>query len=81
MPRDVTAAMAVVKNKGVSPLWELNSIFMNILREKFIVLTSNTASLSCSRIPRIWVFIIGHGNKLKGVENVLVHHLRCIKNV
>ena len=26
--RDVTAAMLVVKNKSVSLLWELNSIFM-----------------------------------------------------
>ena len=26
--RDVTAAMLVVKNKSISPLWELNSIFM-----------------------------------------------------
>ena len=26
--RDVTAAMLVVKNKSISLLWELNSIFM-----------------------------------------------------
>ena len=26
--RDVTAAMLVVKNKSISVLWELNSIFM-----------------------------------------------------
>jgi len=32
--RDVTAAMLVVKNKIISPLWELNSIFKYILREK-----------------------------------------------
>ena len=25
---DVTVAMLVVKNKSISPLWELNSIFM-----------------------------------------------------
>ena len=81
MSRDVTAAMLVVKSKGSFPLWELNSIFTNILRKKLIVLTSNMASLTCSRIPRIWMFVIGHGNKLKGVENVLVHHLRRIKNV
>ena len=71
--------MAVVKNKGISPLWELNSIFMNTLRKKLIVLTSNMASFSRSRIPRIWMLIIGQGNKLKRMENVLVHHLRCIK--
>ena len=65
--------------EGISPLWELNSIFMNTLRKKLIVLTSNMASFSRSRIPRIWMLIIGQGNKLKGMENVLVHHLRCIK--
>ena len=32
--RDVTAAMLVVKNKSVSLRWELNSIFMQILRQK-----------------------------------------------
>ena len=32
--RDVTAAMLVVKNKSISLLWELNSIFMEILWEK-----------------------------------------------
>ena len=79
MPRDVTAAMAVVKNKGFSPVWELNSIFMNVLRKKFIVLTSNMASLSRSRIRRMCMLIMRHGNKRKGVENVLVYHLRCIK--
>ena len=26
--RDVTAAMLVVKNKSISLIWELNSIFM-----------------------------------------------------
>ena len=31
---DVTAAMLVVKNKSISLLWELNSIFMQMLREK-----------------------------------------------
>ena len=28
LARDVTAAMLVVKNKSISLLWELNSIFM-----------------------------------------------------
>ena len=32
--RDVTAAMLVVNNKSVSLRWELNSIFMQILRQK-----------------------------------------------
>ena len=54
---------------------------MNILPKQLIVLTSNMASLPRSQIPRIWMRIIGHGNKRKGVENVLVYHLRCIKNV
>ena len=35
--RDVTAAMLVVKNKSISLLWELNSIFMKILREKVLL--------------------------------------------
>ena len=35
--RDVTAAMLVVKNKSISLLWEQNSIFMQILREKFLL--------------------------------------------
>lgn len=35
--RDVTAAMVVVKNKTVSLRWELNSIFMQILRNKIVL--------------------------------------------
>ena len=35
--RDVTAAMLVVKNKTVSLRWELNSIFMQILRNKIVL--------------------------------------------
>ena len=35
--RDVTAAMLVVKNKNISLLWELNSIFRLILREKILL--------------------------------------------
>ena len=31
---DVRAVMLVVKNKSVSLLWQLNSIFMQVLREK-----------------------------------------------
>ena len=34
---DVTAAMLVVKNKSISLLWELNSIFISILREKVLL--------------------------------------------
>ena len=33
--RDVRAAMLVIKNKSISVLWEPNSVFMLILREKF----------------------------------------------
>ena len=36
--RDVTSAMLVAKNKSISLLWELNSIFMQILRKKKILL-------------------------------------------
>ena len=35
--RDVTAAMLAVKNKSISLLWEINSIFMLILREKILL--------------------------------------------
>ena len=35
--RDVTAAMLVVKNKSISLLWELNSIFMSILRGNILL--------------------------------------------
>ena len=31
---DITAALLVVKNKSIALLWELNSIFMQILRGK-----------------------------------------------
>ena len=31
--RDLTAAMLVIKNKSISLLWELNSIFMYILQK------------------------------------------------
>ena len=34
---DVTAAMLVVKNKSIFLLWELNSIFMLICREKILL--------------------------------------------
>ena len=34
---DVRAAILVVKNKIISLLWELNSIFMLILREKILL--------------------------------------------
>ena len=46
--RDVTTAMSVVKN------WEVNSIFMKILRDSnFIVLTPNIAASSRGCKPRI----------------------------
>ena len=52
--RDVTEAMLVVKNKSISLLWELNSIFMSILREKiFIVSTLNMVALSRGCKPRL----------------------------
>ena len=51
--RDVTAAMLAVKNKSIFLLWELNSIFMLILREKFDCITSNMAALSRGCKPRI----------------------------
>ena len=35
--RDVTAAMLVIKNKSISLRWELNAIFMQILREKILL--------------------------------------------
>ena len=34
---DVRAAILVVKNKIISLLWELNSIFMLILRKKILL--------------------------------------------
>ena len=34
---DVTAALLVVKNKSISLLWELNSIFMQIIRENILL--------------------------------------------
>ena len=36
----------MVKNKSISLLWEINSIFMKILRKKSIVWTTNMAALS-----------------------------------
>ena len=35
--RDVTAAMLDDQNKSISLLWELNSIFMQILKEKLVI--------------------------------------------
>ena len=35
--RDVAAAVLEVKNKSISLLWELNSIFTSILGEKIIL--------------------------------------------
>ena len=35
--RDVRAAMLVIKDKSISLLWELNSIFKLILREKILL--------------------------------------------
>ena len=40
--RDVTVAMLVVKNKSISLLWELNSIFMEILWEKTLLYWPST---------------------------------------
>ena len=52
--RDVTTAMLVVKNKSISLLWEVNSIFMKILRKSnFIVLTPNISTSSRGGKPRI----------------------------
>ena len=34
--RDVTAAMLLVKNKSISLLWEINSIFMYMFRKKLL---------------------------------------------
>ena len=34
---DVTTAMLAVKNKSISLLWELNSIFISVLREKVLL--------------------------------------------
>ena len=51
---DVTAAMLVVKNKSISLLWELNSIFMKILREKILLYWPPTwLPFSRGCIPRI----------------------------
>ena len=52
--RNVTAAMLVVKNKIISLLWELNSIFKYILREKnYSLLTLNMAALSRGCKPKV----------------------------
>ena len=51
--RNVTAAMLVVKNKSISLLWEINSIFRYILGKKIIVWTTNVAALSRGSKPRI----------------------------
>ena len=40
------AAMLVVKNKNISFLWELNSIFMYTLWKKNAALTTNMAAMS-----------------------------------
>ena len=55
--RDVTAAMLVVKNKSISLLWELNPIFMKILRENILLFwPPNMAALSRGCKPRIrWI--------------------------
>ena len=43
---DVMAPMLMIRNKSVSLLWELNSIFMQILQNKlFIVLATSMAAL------------------------------------
>ena len=43
--RDVTAAMLVVKNKSISLLWELNSIFIKFFEEIFFCFDPQHARL------------------------------------
>ena len=43
---DVTATMLVVRDNGISLLEELNSIFVEILRKQFFLITTNIAALS-----------------------------------
>ena len=51
--RDVTGAMLVVRENSISLLWELNSIFVEILQKQFFLFTTNIAALSRGCKPRI----------------------------
>ena len=51
--RDVTAAMLVVKNKGISLLWELLYFHANSSRKYSFALAPNMAALLRGYKPRI----------------------------
>ena len=50
---EVTEAMLVIKNKSISPLWELNPFSCKFFQKNFIVLTTNMAAWSRVCKPRI----------------------------
>ena len=51
--RDVMGAMLMVRENSISLLWELNSIFVEILQKQFFLFTTNIAALSRGCKPRI----------------------------
>ena len=66
--RDVTVAKLVAKNKSISLLWEINSIFMDILREKVLLywpptwppchVVVNQESLRLVTVPTVYFFLL-----------------------